>query len=276
MNKFSAKKIKGILKEIEAQPLKGLGQNFLINQKILAEIVESAQLSKKDIVLEVGAGIGNLTLVLAPKVKKVIAFEIDKKLFKILQKNTKKLKNVEIFNKDIRKVDLEKFFKHKTFKVVANIPYYLTSFLLRKLFSLQNKPRLILLLVQKELGERIMACPPKMNLLALSVQLFSKPKIVKKVKKGNFWPTPKVDSVLILLKTKKETKKLEANFLLRLAKIGFSGKRKMLKNNLKKGLKLNEQEVLETFKKAGIRKNSRAEELALKNWQKLAIFTKNK
>lgn len=264
--------LKNILEETGAKPLKSLGQNFLINKKILDDIALAANLSKKDAVLEIGPGMGNLTRVLAKKCQEVIAFEIDKKIFKILEENTKKLKNVKVFNEDVKKVNLEAILKGKKYKVVANIPYYLTSFIIRKLFSLKNKPKLIVFLVQKEVARRILAKPPHMNLLALSVQFFSEPKIVKAVKRGNFWPVPKVDSAIILLKAKTEEEivRQSPEIALKLAKIGFSSKRKQLKNNLKKGLKIDEKTVISAIKKMGMNEKVRPEELSVENWKNLS------
>lgn len=274
MTLFSKQNIKKELEESGARPLKSLGQNFLINQKVLTQIVNSANLSKKDVVIEIGAGFGNLTVSLSKKAKKVIAFEIDKKLTEILKKNAQNIKNIEIFNQDIRKIDLDRVVMKKPYKIIANIPYYLTSFLLRKLFSLKNRPKIILFLVQKEVARRIIARPPKMNLLALNAQMHSQVKILKEVKKGNFWPRPDIDSTLIMFKTKKEKEIdcLNPEILLKLAKIGFSNKRKQLKNNLKKALKLDEKIVLEALKNASLNEKVRPEELSLENWQKLTFY----
>lgn len=239
---------------------KSLGQNFLANPRILDKIVQAAEISKEDIVLEVGPGTGNLTKKLAEKAKRVIAIEKDRRLIEELKKLFKESENVEIIEGDILKIlPATLNIQHSKYKIVANIPYYITSNFLRTIFEKWPKPKLIVLTIQKEVAQRIMAKPPKMNLLALSVQFYAEPKIIAYISKNNFRPRPKVDSAIIKLTPKGEINKERVEAALKLAKKAFAGKRKQLKNTL----------GLEILKKSDINLKTRPEELSLSDWLKI-------
>jgi len=257
---------------------KFLGQNFLNNKKILGEMARAAELSKKDIVLEIGPGLGSLTEVLAARAKKIIAIEKDGDLIPILREKFRDYKNVEIIQGDI----LAKAVKPplggltaKSSKIVANIPYYITSRFLRLFLSeTKFRTKLMVLMVQKEVAERICAKPPRMNLLALSVQLYAKPEIIRKVSRGQFSPPPKVDSAIIkltpypqtsfpLTKGKWGASEEIAEKIITTAKLAFQQKRKMLRHSLKNHLRT--YEVI----KFG---NKRPEELSLKDWAEILRY----
>ena len=261
------------LKYYRIYPIKRLGQNFLIDKNVLRKIIEAAELSKRDVVLEVGPGIGNLTIELAKKVKKVIAVEKDKRMVEILKENLKEFRNVEIVEGDIREIICEVVEKmDKNYKVVTNIPYYLTSYLIRKLLGLEKKPKLIVLMVQKEVAQRICAKPPKMNLLAVSVQFYSKPEIISFVSKNCFWPRPKVDSAIIKISNiKKQKATKDEKLFFKIVKAGFSHPRKQLINNLFKGLKKNKKIIEEWLLNCGISPDKRAENLSIEEWKRLTI-----
>jgi 16S rRNA (adenine1518-N6/adenine1519-N6)-dimethyltransferase len=263
---------KEILKKYRIFPSKRLGQSFLIDKKVLKKIVEAAELSKNDTVLEVGPGIGNLTIELAKKVKKVIAVEKDERMVEILKERLEeeRIKNVEIVNEDILKF-LPSFKPRRSYKVVANIPYYLTSRLIRNLLEAKKRPRLIVLMVQKEVAQRICAKTPKMNLLAVSVQFYAKPKIISFVSKNCFWPKPKVDSAIIKISNiKKQKATNNEKLFFKIVKAGFSHPRKQLINNLSKGLKKNKKIVEEWLLNCGISPDKRAEALSIEEWKRLA------
>ncbi|MGC8651450.1 MAG: 16S rRNA (adenine(1518)-N(6)/adenine(1519)-N(6))-dimethyltransferase RsmA, partial [Minisyncoccia bacterium] len=187
------------------KPKKWLGQVFLKNKVFLSKIIKAGGISSKDVVLEVGPGKGVLTETLLQVGAKVLAIEKDPQLVKFLQEKFKNHKNLTIIGADIRDFLKNKSFytKYKIqnteYKVVGNIPYYLTSHLLRLLLELEKKPQIIVLMIQKEVAQRIIAQPPKMNLLAVSIQFFAKPEIIAYVPKSAFWPQPKVDSAIIKL-----------------------------------------------------------------------------
>ena len=240
---------------------KSLGQNFLVNKGILDKIIRAAELDKNDTILEIGPGEGILTEKLAEKASKVIAVEKDRRLIVPLQEKFKN-KSVEIIKADILKFKIENLKFHDFgYKIVGNIPYYITSHLLKTIFEEWPAPKLIVLMVQKEVAQRMVAKPPHMNLLALSIQFYAEPKIVSYVSKGSFRPIPKVDSALLRIKLRRaqQSKELTEKFF-KLIKTAFAGKRKQLKNTV----------GLETLNKAGIKPELRPEELSLDDWLKLA------
>ncbi len=237
------------------KPKKFLGQHFLKNKKILEEMARAAELSKNDVVWEVGPGTGTLTEVLVLRAKKVIAVEKDRELIPLLQEKFGGRKNIKIIYGDILKFDMAAL-KLKNYKIVANIPYYITSRFLRLFLSeTKFRPKLMVLMVQKEVAERICAKPPRMNLLALSVQAYAEPEIIRRVSKNFFSPPPKVDSAIIKITLGHSVSKSEQ--ILALAKLAFQQKRKMLRRSLKQ------------FKIPQKYQNKRPEELSLKDWADL-------
>jgi len=263
---------------------KSLGQNFLINPHILDRIVSAAEVTKDDTILEVGPGTGNLTKKLAEKAKQVITVEKDRRLIGPLQETLKGYGNLEIIEGDILNLDVTCYMLHEFgFKIVASIPYYITSRFLRMLLEEWPKPKLIILTIQKEVAQRILAKPPHMNLLALSIQYYSEPKIICSVSKNNFRPIPKVDSAIIRLvprifevepqifsevrpqkKNKEQTEKL-----FELIRFGFSEKRKQLAGVLSKKLKLKKEYIIEALEKTHLDSEVRPEKLTLKQWIEL-------
>lgn len=272
----SKKETKNLLKKYNLHPKKYFGQNFLIDKKILEEITKTAGLKKDNIVLEIGPGLGVLTRELAKKTKRVVAIEKDRELSRILNNELRimNIKNVEVIEGDVLKIHNSKFVL-RDYKLVANIPYYITSPLIRKFLEDKNPPKLMVLMVQKEVAKRICAKPPRMSLLSVAVQLYSRPKIIKIVKKDSFWPPPKVDSTILKIeKINSEKFSLQfRNHFFKIAKAGFSSPRKQLKNNLKKMFGKNTEEIL---RKAGIDEKRRAETLSLEDWKTLAKKFKKK
>jgi len=259
--------VRGLLKKYKISPVKWLGQNFLIDEKVLRKIIEAAELSENDIVLEVGPGIGNLTAELAKRVKKVIAIEKDKKMVEILRETLKNFTNIEIIEGDILKINLKPY-TSKPYKVVANIPYYLTSPLIRKFVeTVEVKPQLLVLMVQKEVAQRIVARPPAMSILAVSVQFYAKPEIISLVSKKSFWPSPKVDSAIIKISAFNQRRKSAFNQrFFKIVRAGFSQPRKQLINNFSKGLEFDKKKVEVWLLKNKIQPNQRAETLNLEDW----------
>jgi 16S rRNA (adenine1518-N6/adenine1519-N6)-dimethyltransferase len=266
---FSKKDIQELLKKHDAVPSKGLGQNFLASRGIAQKIIESADIKAEDTILEIGPGIGNLTQELAKSAKNVVAVEKDQKMAEILKETLADFKNVEIVNTDF----LDYAPGAGSYNVVANLPYYITSPAIRKFLEGDNQPGLMVLMVQKEVARRICAKPPRMNLLAVSVQFYAKPKIAFYVKKENFWPKPKVDSAVIKIilggYPESANSGFTANFF-RVAKAGFSQPRKQLLNNLSSGLDIKKEEVAKILEKAGISPKQRAETLSIGDWIKLS------
>jgi 16S rRNA (adenine1518-N6/adenine1519-N6)-dimethyltransferase len=259
-------------------PARSKGQNFLIEESVYDKIIAAADLSKNDTVLEVGPGLGFLTAKLAAAAGRVIAVELDDRLAAFLRDaiSSGETENVEIFNENILDLDF-KDAKYQAlnseYKVVANLPYNITSVFLRKFLTAGSKPESMVLLLQKEVAQRICSKPGDMSLLALSVQFYAAPEIVGYVPKESFWPIPKVDSAIIKLKVKSEKLKIkdsdEKKFF-RLAKFGFSAKRKMLKNNLAGGLQIKPDEAAAMLVRAGLNPKGRAEDLSVADWAKLS------
>ncbi|HNV12833.1 MAG TPA: 16S rRNA (adenine(1518)-N(6)/adenine(1519)-N(6))-dimethyltransferase RsmA [bacterium] len=253
------------------KPEKSKGQNFLVDEDVYESMILSSDLKKDDVVLEVGPGLGILTFKISEKVKKVLAVELDNKLAELL--NTliisKNKKNIKIFNNDVLKIKGENIEKLGKYKIVANLPYNITSIFLRKFLSIHNKPEKIVLLLQKEVVDRIISKPPDMSLLAISVQFYAEVKKIIEVKKESFYPVPKIDSAIIEITPRKNNlfdNYQEEKKFFRLLKIGFSAKRKMLKNNLSLGLKIGQKEVENAIFSLGLDSKCRAEELSLDNW----------
>lgn len=268
---------KKICKLYDIWPSRSKGQNFLITESIYDKIVAAADLSKDDIVLEVGPGLGFLTAKLAKAAKRVIAVELDDKLAAYLRDaiSAGDVSNVEIVNENILDVQVAEFFfkfqiPNSKFRIVANLPYNITSVFLRKFLSNEPRPESMVLMLQKEVAQRICAKPGDMSLLALSVQFYADPEIIEIVPKNNFWPAPKVDSAIIKIRVKREERKdVEEKNFFRLAKFGFSAKRKMLKNNLAGGLRIKPAEAEAILVKAGFNPKIRAEDLGVGDWRKI-------
>jgi len=279
MNLTNSFDLQNFLKARGLKPKDYLGQNFLVSEEVLQEIVKIADLSAEggsasggkptDTVLEIGPGLGVLTGELAPKVKKLIAVEKDPKLFSILKTDFKNLPQVELFNEDILKFHLAKNISGD-YKVVANIPYYLTSKLLRDLLENETPPKLLVLMVQKEVGERVIASPGELSLLGISVQIYADAEIAAHVSRQNFWPVPKVDSVILKIAPKNKYPEItDKKLFFRIIKMAFSGKRKQVHNTLASGLKISKEEVLQILKSCGIDAAMRPQDIAIKDWVRL-------
>lgn len=256
MDLTSEKTIKELFRKHNIKPSKHLGQNFLIDKSVLRKIIETADLSSKDTILEIGPGLGILTIELAKKAKQVIAVEKDKRMCEILKEVLKDYKNVKIINQDALSYEL----RVTSYKLIANLPYYITSPVIRKFLETENPPKETILMVQKEVAQRIVAKPLRMNLLAVAVQFYAKAEIVSYVRKRSFYPQPKVDSAIIKI-IPQPIPKINTKKFFQLVKTGFSSKRKMLKNNLQL-----EESIL---KKIKINPKTRAENLSIQDWLKL-------
>ena len=250
-----------------------LGQNFLKNKEIAKKIVKAANLSAQDVVLEIGSGKGILTEELAKYAGKVVAIEIDKDLIKLLRNKLHNNKNVEFINEDILRVNLKNLLGYKIskYKVVANLPYYITSPVIRMFLESDFPPEEMILMVQKEVAERITAEPPQMSILSVSVQYYAKPELLFYVDKSNFSPAPEVDSAVLRISNFQfPISNPERNNFFRVVRSGFCAKRKTLVNNLVNSFHLDKRDVEEKIKKVRILPTSRAQELDIRKWKKLA------
>jgi len=260
--------VQSLLRDYGLKPKKGLGQNFLIDDTYLQRIVETANVTASDEVLEIGAGIGSLTRHLAGAAGQITAVEIDNQLFPILKKVLKSFDNVRLIEGDIMEIESRELTSQAVFKVVANIPYYLTSNLIRHLLEAPFKPAVIALTIQKEVAERVCAEPGKMSLLSLGVQIYGKPRIAFLIPAKAFYPIPKVDSALLLVDLYDQpvisVESLDSFF--KLAKAAFMQKRKKLHNALAGAPGLGNQKAVELLYRSGIDPDRRAQTLALQEW----------
>ena len=262
-----------LLQEYGLRPKKKLGQNFLQDPAILDKIVRAAGVTEKDTVLEIGPGLGSLTRHLAAAAKEVLAVEIDRDLIPPLKASLSGYANTTVIQGDMLKISPSEIINAPEYLVVANIPYYITSALLRHLLSNDPRPRSMVLTIQKEVAKRICAEEgKKMSLLALSVQVYGKPEIAANIPAGAFHPPPKVDSSVIQIELYNEpripTHLLDDFF--RLAKAGYSQKRKTLRNALAGGLRISTTQVEDLLHAVEIDPRRRAETLTIKEWGKLS------
>ncbi len=332
---LSKEQIRKIFREKNFRIAKSMGQNFLVDRKVLNRIICSAELSRDDSVIEIGPGLGTLTEELAKRCARVIAIEKDKRIAELLRmriscgdscstavstlehrknlrqqkrdgcfsqetshnnglranryfsdgslyyaclkgEQERKIRNVKIIEGDILKMNLSEIIKKygldgkHGYKLISNIPYYITSPVIRLFLESNIQPKLIVLLVQKEVAERICAKKGKLNILALSVQLYGEPEIVGWVNKSSFYPEPKVRSAILRIRNMRQS--FSAGYykkLFRVIKIGFSSKRKKLVNNLSAGLGVNKEDISKVLLRLKINPDARAQELGIDDWKKL-------
>jgi 16S rRNA (adenine1518-N6/adenine1519-N6)-dimethyltransferase len=266
--------IPDLLRRHGLRPDKSLGQNFLIDEAALQRVVEAADLQPGQAVLEVGPGLGSLTRLLATHSRRVVAVELDEALLPILSEILAPYPNVRLVQGDILRLDPSRLMQEEAagparpYRVVANIPYYITSALIRHLLEAPQPPELLVLTVQREVAERICAGPGDLSLLALSVQVYGQPRVTARIPAGAFYPPPKVDSAVIRLDLYDQPR-LPAPLLpafFRLAKAGFSQKRKTLRNALAGGLGWQPAQAEALLRQAGIDPQRRAETLSLEEW----------
>ena len=266
--------IPALLRRYNLRPDKGLGQNFLVDMTALQRVVEVAGIETSDAVLEIGPGLGNLTRLLAVQARQVMAVEVDPNLIPPLREVLTPFANVQVVQSDILALDPAQLMKEPGYLVVANIPYNITSALIRHLLEARIKPARIIMTVQREVAERICASPGKLSLLALSVQVYGKPIMAARILAEAFYPVPKVDSAVVRIDLSPQP--LIPNPLLplffRLAKAGFSQKRKTLRNSLAGGLRLTPAQAANMLLAAGIDPQRRAETLSLEEWSRLTEY----
>ena len=259
------------MKRHRLDPRKGLGQNFLVDHKALWKIVDSAGVTPEDTVLEIGAGLGSLTRLLAVSAAKVKAVEIDHKLIPVLGEVVASFQNIEVIQGDILEMDPGKLMKDTGYIVVANIPYFITSAIVRHLLECTVRPGRLVLTMQQEVAERICALPGELSLLALSVQVYGQPKIVARIPAACFYPAPSVDSAALRVDLYHEPyfNDQQRNKFFTLIRMGFAQKRKMLRNTLAAGLHISGDEAARYLTAAGIDPGRRAQTLNLVEWKTL-------
>lgn len=268
-----------VLRSWNVRPDKALGQNFLVDQTILRRIAEAAQLTSEDVVLEIGAGTGALTELLARDAGHVVALELDQQLIPILEGELSGFDNVSIVQGDILGLDPAHLVQrvhqqHEPsplpYKVVANLPYYITSAVLRRLLEADRRPDLMVITVQREVAERIVANPGDMSVLAVSVQFYGDPELLFRIKPGSFYPSPDVESAVLRIDVydRPPLPENEIDTFFTLVRAGFSQRRKQLHNSLSAGLgeRVSKQQAAARLENAGIDPRRRAQSLSVEEW----------
>jgi len=264
-----------LLRTYGLHPKKGLGQHFLADPVALDRIVAAADLTPADTVLEIGPGLGTLTRLLAERAGRVVAVELDDQLAAVLAERLAGQPNVEVHPGNILHISDFASLMGPSYKVVANLPYYITSAVLRHLLERPDPPSLLVVTVQREVAERIAAAPPDMSLLAVSVQFYGRPRIVARIPAGAFYPPPKVDSAVVRIDVLDEPAVsldtgLNVGDFFRVVRAGFGHKRKTLRNALSAGLGLAPASAEQALVQVGIDPRRRAETLSLQEWAELA------
>jgi 16S rRNA (adenine1518-N6/adenine1519-N6)-dimethyltransferase len=274
---------KDLLQHYQMNARKGLGQNFLVNSSILDKITQAADLSTRDLVIEVGPGLGVLTRRLIEQAGHVIAVEVDSRMVEVLKDNLGNYPNFSLVNRDILETDPLALIQQESprfappiappyqYKLVANLPYYITQPIIRRFCEAALKPTRMVIMVQKEVAKNIIAEPGDLSILAISVQFYGQPSIAGIVPAGNFYPAPKVDSAILKIEMYPQTAvqvTSEANFF-KTVRAGFCAARKQLVNSLSQGLYIPKPAVLAFMQKAGVDPQKRAETLSLEEWARL-------
>ena len=264
--------VRDLLRRYGLHARKRLGQNFLQDTYALERIVEAASILPSDTVLEIGPGLGSLTRYLAAVAKIVIAVELDERLFPALQAVVAPYDNLRLVHGDILESDPAELVGEPDYLVVANIPYYITSALIRHLLEKDSRPRRLLLTVQKEVANRICAGPGAMSLLSLSVQVYGDPSVAAHIPARAFYPPPNVDSAILRIDVfpKPAIPQAQLESFFQLIRAGFSQKRKTLRNSLSAGMRRGSGEIEAILGKAGIDPKRRAETLDLQEWGRLS------
>lgn len=265
----SANNLKTELENIGALPVKRLGQNFLMDERVIAGTVDAAQTKPRENVLEVGGGTGILTEELARRGARVVTVEKDARLMPFLEKIASYYPSVTAVQADILGINPQIYFGKEPYKLVGNPPYYLTGRLLRHfLEEALEKPARITLIVQEEVARKVAARPPDMGLLSLGVQLFGKPEVIRAISKSSFWPQPEVDSALLVIEVYAETLLTpeETKRFFVIARAAFMHGRKQIQKSLGDGLGLPQDKVLSWLASAGIEPKRRPETLTVEEW----------
>ncbi|HZS77148.1 MAG TPA: 16S rRNA (adenine(1518)-N(6)/adenine(1519)-N(6))-dimethyltransferase RsmA [Ktedonobacteraceae bacterium] len=253
------------------RPNKAFGQNFLVDRNVLRRIIEAAEVTKDDTVLEVGAGTGVLTRELAKRARRVVAVELERDMLTLLRKTTRPFSNVELVERNLLYVNPVDLFDSEPYKLVANLPYYITAPTFRHFLESENAPRLLVVMVQYEVAQRIVAAPGDLSLLGVSIQFYGRPEIIARVPAGAFYPAPKVDSAILRVEVRDDVPltSAERDRFFRVVQAGFAEKRKQLHNSLTHHLHYKNEQVRSWLQEAGVNPSRRAETLSIEEWLRL-------
>ena len=279
---------KYLMKKYKIKASKNLGQNFLIDQNVIQDIVEGAQIQKEDLVIEIGPGLGSMTALLLEKAKKVICIELDKKMIKILNDRFIAYNNIELINDDVLKINFNKLIKEekenngiKNVKIVANLPYYITTPIIMKLLENNLDIQSITVMIQKEVADRLIEIPSGKNTGAITytVYYYCKSTKIREVSNSCFIPMPEVTSEVIKLELRKEpaVKVKNKEVFFKIIKAAYMQRRKTLLNTLvNTGVFVNKQEGIKMLKTLNLREDIRAENLTIEDFARLTdLFYEN-
>jgi len=269
--------VRSLIRRFGLRPDKGLGQNFLLDQGVLRKIMAISELQGDEMVVEIGAGLGSLTYHLSQAARSVITIEFDERLIPALESVLVAYENVRLVVGDILQLNLDELVGGLPYQIIANIPYNITSLLIRRLLESSNPPSRIILTIQKEVAQRIVAPPGELSLLALSVQVYGEPNIKGHIPAQAFYPQPKVDSSILridLYESPVVPQALLSTFF-QLAKVGFNQRRKQLRNSIAGGLGVTKDVASEWLLAAEIDPRQRPQELGVDAWAKLAEIVKH-
>lgn len=266
-----------MLRRLGLHARKSLGQHFLVDPSALDDSISAAEVSRQDLIIEVGPGLGVLTRRLAERAGQVVAVELDSQLASFLERRFRKSANVSIVNADILTADAPSLLRERLgtdvteYKVVANLPYYAASPIIRRFLEMPLKPRRMVVMIQKEVAESMCAAEGKMSLLSVGVQLYGVPRIVRRLGPAAFYPPPKVESAIVRIDVH-DHPAVDADMgaFFRTVKAGFSAPRKQLRNALAQGLDIGPEAAAALLERAGISRQRRAETLSLEEWARLS------
>lgn len=270
--------LKVLVDRYHLSPSKHYGQHYLISEGVVRRILDAAELTQEDVIIEIGPGFGVLTLAMAPLVRRVIAFEIEKKLQPYWEEKQRERSNIEmVWGNVLNQFEPKRYtLNPERYKVVANLPYQITSDALRIIFEADPPPESIVVMVQKEVADRMCARPPDMGLLSVAVQYHGTPAIVTVVPAGSFWPMPRVDSAVVKINTAREyvstrvhEQVADKREFFRVVRAGFSQKRRQLWHNLASGLHLDGDLVKRAITETIGNEKVRAQELSVEQWKKI-------
>ncbi|MBI4426317.1 MAG: ribosomal RNA small subunit methyltransferase A [Candidatus Kerfeldbacteria bacterium] len=262
--------LKTILAQLGIRPRRSAGQHFLVDPQTVDDLVDAADVRASETVLEVGPGLGVVTEALANRGATVLAIELDRTLAAWLTRRYRGRPNITVVQGDIRRWRLPEYVQDGRYKVVSSLPFNVTSLVLRRWLEHPPRPTVLSLLIQKEVAERVTAPPGRMSLLSVSVQYLGTPTIVRPVSQELFWPPPEVDGAVIRIEVKPLPPEAERKKLWRLARIGYSARRKMLYRNLAAGLRIEPAKVNDALRSAGLNEGCRAQDVRVEQWLALA------
>ena len=264
--------VRRILRHHGIHPNKGFGQHLLVDRDALGAMVTAAELAERDAVLEVGAGMGVLTAALAERARRVVAVELERGILPVLRETTARFGNVEIIARNLLDVQPDAVFGQEPYKLVANLPYSITAATLRHFLEAASRPERLVVMVQREVAERLAAAPGDLSLLGLSVQFYGRPEVMRVVPAGSFFPPPKVDSAIVRIAVYREPPLDPAtrDVLFGIAHAGFAERRKQLHNTLARNLRTSRETIAGWLAAAGIDPMRRAETLSVEEWVRLA------